>query len=168
MQCAAGRACGILAYAGAKPESVRVLTVHGWDDYASIVASYVWLAGDALANILVAVTLLALSAQSTTRDLVKNIVRLVIKTNTISALIAIVGIALLVGRPVRNIPHSTQLRTRLSPQGTIYTNTFLTILNNRAITRLIDPSSFEVEDRRPSDTSSTMQIIRRATMDRTQ
>ncbi|KAJ7075502.1 hypothetical protein B0H15DRAFT_956420 [Mycena belliarum] len=120
MQCATGIASGIYAY---------VRPIEHWS-IGALIALPTWLAGSALVEILIAVTMTYLlisatgSVQSSTRDLIKTVVALIIETNIFTAVAAILALALFFGCPNADyfvVP--------------TYANTLLTILNNRAMPR---------------------------------
>ncbi|KAJ7123951.1 hypothetical protein C8R43DRAFT_1147630 [Mycena crocata] len=124
-QAAGGIGAGIIAYITANPkhDTPRTVLVH------------LWLAGGAAADVLIAAAMTYLLFKAavipSTRDLVKDIVRLIIETNTFSAAVAIVGLALFVG-----VPNTTYFICPTMILPGIYANTLLVTLNNRAIARL--------------------------------
>ncbi|KAF8186049.1 hypothetical protein K438DRAFT_1973421 [Mycena galopus ATCC 62051] len=95
---------------------------------------YMWLVGDAVADLLIAATMtyvLTQASESQTRTIVRGVVRLVIETNTFSASVAIVGLVLFATMPTADyfICPWVPLRTMILPG--IYSNTLLVLLNNR-------------------------------------
>ncbi|KAJ7234056.1 hypothetical protein B0H12DRAFT_1327783 [Mycena haematopus] len=93
---------------------------------------YLWLTGGAVADVLIAVimTTLILKADmhSSTRDVAKDIVHLILETNTFSAVVDLLALSLFVAFPSAsycNCPGN------IIPG--IYANTLLATLNNRAI-----------------------------------
>ncbi|KAJ7472882.1 hypothetical protein B0H11DRAFT_1344259 [Mycena galericulata] len=99
----------------------------------STILTYVWLVSGAAADIMIAVmmTYLLLSAavHPSTRDVIKDVVTLIIETNTFSALVAILSLGLFVGS---GTTHYFSCPVVVLPG--IYANTLLATLNNRAIT----------------------------------
>ncbi|KAJ7464269.1 hypothetical protein B0H11DRAFT_2051916 [Mycena galericulata] len=95
--------------------------------------TYVWLVSGAAADIIIAVMmtylLLTTAVHPSTRDVVKDVVTLIIETNTFSALVAILTLGLLVGS--RSTDYFSCPAVVLPG---IYANTLLATLNNRAIT----------------------------------
>ncbi|KAJ7472863.1 hypothetical protein B0H11DRAFT_2430613 [Mycena galericulata] len=101
----------------------------------SVILSYVWLVSGAAADIMIAVMMTYLllrvssAAHPSTRDVVKDVVTLIIETNTFSALVAVLSLGFFVGHgtlyyfscPIIVLPG-------------IYANTLLATFNNRAIT----------------------------------
>ncbi|KAJ7464282.1 hypothetical protein B0H11DRAFT_2309462 [Mycena galericulata] len=98
-----------------------------------IILTYVWLVSGAAADIIIAVMmtylLLRTVVHPSTRDVIKDVVTLIIETNTFSALVAILTLGLLVGSGSTDyfICPSVVLPA-------VYANTLLATLNNRAIT----------------------------------
>jgi len=94
---------------------------------------YLWLVGDAVADIMIAVTMtIALlrargELHRQTNDIVGRIVRLTVETNTLSALIAIISMILFAG-----VPNTTYFIATTLFLGKIYANTLLVTFNNRA------------------------------------
>ncbi|KAJ7770495.1 hypothetical protein B0H16DRAFT_1515657 [Mycena metata] len=94
---------------------------------------YMWLIGDAVADLLIAGSMTFLLTQASknnhrqTNDLVKRIVRLIIETNALSASVAILGLILFAGAPGTNY---FVCPTMILPG--IYANTLLVTFNNRA------------------------------------
>ncbi|KAJ7109000.1 hypothetical protein C8R43DRAFT_183516 [Mycena crocata] len=115
----------IIAYMAANPEH----------DRPRAILLRLWLAGAAAADVLIAAAmtflLLKAAVNSSTRDLVKDVVRLIVETNTFSAVVAIVGLALFVG-----VPNTTYFICPTMILPGIYANTLLVTLNNRAVARL--------------------------------
>ncbi|KAJ7512067.1 hypothetical protein B0H11DRAFT_473038 [Mycena galericulata] len=102
-------------------------------DELRTVLVYMWLIGDALADVMIAASMTILLTQASrqnhkqTNDLVKRIVRLIIETNALSATVAIIGLILFAGVPGTNY---FVCPTMILPE--IYANTLLVTLNNRA------------------------------------
>ncbi|KAJ7464272.1 hypothetical protein B0H11DRAFT_2309443 [Mycena galericulata] len=116
-----------------------------------IILTYVWLVSAAAADIIIAVMmtylLLRTAVHPSTRDVVKDVVTLIIETNTFSALVAILTLGLLVGSgstidficpsvvlPGMYAPFSFFLSHTHELDVASYANTLLATLNNRAIT----------------------------------
>ncbi|KAJ7480464.1 hypothetical protein B0H11DRAFT_2025042 [Mycena galericulata] len=91
LQCAGGMGTGILSY-------MEAADVH---DTKRTVFVYLWLIGGAAVDLLMAVTMtiLILKTPTVPRDIVKTVVRLIIETNTLSAIAALLGLILYVGVP---------------------------------------------------------------------
>ncbi|KAJ7136431.1 hypothetical protein C8R43DRAFT_1203499 [Mycena crocata] len=125
VQAAGGIGAGIMAYITTNPKH----------DTTVIVLAELWLIGGAAADVLIAaaMTYLLLKAAviPSTRDLVKDVVRLIIETNTFSAAVAIVDLVLFVG--IKDNRYFI-CPTMILPG--IYANTLLVTLNNRATARL--------------------------------
>ncbi|KAJ7070454.1 hypothetical protein B0H15DRAFT_870523 [Mycena belliarum] len=121
-QCALGVASGIHVYVSA-PEQ--------WQDRFNLLFP-AWLAGSAIADILAALimTYLLLSAavHSSTRDRINRIVWLIIETNSLSAMVAILAVALFF-----SVPRTSCFEAAMWNLAGIYANTLLAVLNNRAI-----------------------------------
>ncbi|KAJ6461686.1 hypothetical protein C8R45DRAFT_1027720 [Mycena sanguinolenta] len=100
-------------------------------DHIRTVLVYMWLVGDAVADLMIAATMTYLltqaAAEPQTRSVVRGIVRLIIETNTFSASVAIVGLVLFAGMPGTDY---FVCPTMVLPG--IYANTLLVLLNNRA------------------------------------
>ncbi|KAJ7113246.1 hypothetical protein C8R43DRAFT_1242678 [Mycena crocata] len=130
VQAAGGIGAGIMAYT----------TTNAKHDTTVIVLAQLWLIGGATADVLIAaaMTYLLLKAAviPSTRDLAKDVVRLIIETNTFSAVVAIVGLVLFVG-----IKDNRYFICPAMILPGIYANTLLVTLNNRAIARLNSVSS---------------------------
>lgn len=101
--------------------------------FEGTVVVYLWLTGDALADISIAATMTFMLMRSRhdlhrqTNDMVRRIVRLVVETNTLSSGIAILSLVLFFGDSSETI--------FLCPtmiMGKIYANTLLVTFNNRA------------------------------------
>ncbi|KAJ7445556.1 hypothetical protein B0H11DRAFT_2087294 [Mycena galericulata] len=92
LQCVGGMGTGILSYMEAD-------AVH---DTKRTVFVYLWLIGGAAVDLLIAVTMtiLILKVPTVPRDIVKTVVRLVVETNALSAIAALLGLILYVGVPV--------------------------------------------------------------------
>ncbi|KAJ7755373.1 hypothetical protein DFH07DRAFT_492788 [Mycena maculata] len=123
IQAIGGMGGGIKAY-------VEANEVH---DQVRTALVYMWLIGDALADVMIAGSMTVLLTQASrqnhrqTNDLVKRIVRLIIETNALSATVAILGLILFAGVPGTNY---FVCPTMILPG--IYANTLLVTLNNRA------------------------------------
>ncbi|KAJ6620981.1 hypothetical protein B0H10DRAFT_1031632 [Mycena sp. CBHHK59/15] len=120
MQAAGGIGGGIKAYIAANEQH----------DHTRTVLVYLWLVGDAVADLMIAVTmthLLAKASEPKTQDIVRGVVRLIIETNTFSASVAIIGLVLFAGLPTADY---FICPTLILPG--IYANTLLVLLNNRA------------------------------------
>ncbi|KAJ7275027.1 hypothetical protein C8J57DRAFT_1313423 [Mycena rebaudengoi] len=119
IQAAGGIGGGIKAYVTANTEH----------DVARTVLVYLWLIGDAVADVAIAVVMTVLPVQSSrqTNDVVKRIVRLIMETNALSAGVAILGLVLFAGVPGTNY---FVCPTLILPG--IYANTLLITFNNRA------------------------------------
>ncbi|KAJ7442328.1 hypothetical protein B0H11DRAFT_2094171 [Mycena galericulata] len=91
LQCAGGMGTGILSYMDAA-------AVH---DTKRTVFVYLWLIGGAAVDLLIAVimAILILKTPTAPRDVVKTVVRLVVETNALSAIAALLGLILYVGVP---------------------------------------------------------------------
>ncbi|KAF5386559.1 hypothetical protein D9615_001588 [Tricholomella constricta] len=94
---------------------------------------YLWLVGDAVADVMIAATmtfsLLRASpkAHRQTNDVVSRIVRLTVETNALSAGVAIISLVLFAGTP-----GTTYFITPTLILGKLYANTLLVTFNNRA------------------------------------
>ncbi|KAJ7164438.1 hypothetical protein C8R46DRAFT_1099526 [Mycena filopes] len=125
-QCGAAMGYAILGALGEPPDS-----------RGRRVFIYIWLIGGASADVLImpvittALLLGASKQQKETRDIVNNVVRLVIETNALSAAVALLGLFQFAFR-------ATRLEfvgpTMILPG--IYSNTLLVMLNQRAAMRL--------------------------------
>ncbi|KAJ6467471.1 hypothetical protein DFH09DRAFT_1381453 [Mycena vulgaris] len=99
---------------------------------------YLWLIGDALADILIAgtMTFLLTTAKlpeqnySQTNDIVRRIVRLVIETNTVSTVVAVLSLLLFAGAP-----NTTYFICPTMVLAKLYSNTLLVTFNNRTFVR---------------------------------
>ncbi|KAJ6563919.1 hypothetical protein B0H19DRAFT_1258448 [Mycena capillaripes] len=104
---------------------------------SAVIFYYMWLVGGPVADVLIAITMtyLLLKAQvtSNTRDLVKDVVQLVLETNAFSAAVALVSLALYVGLP--NTPAGGAAVLVLPG---VYANTLLATLNNRAVIKRLN------------------------------
>ncbi|KAF7299210.1 hypothetical protein MIND_00869700 [Mycena indigotica] len=99
-------------------------------DQTRTVLVYMWLVGAAVADIMIAGTMTYLLSQASephTRDVVQGVIRLIIETNSFSASVAIIGLALFAGMPTSDY---FICPTMILPG--IYSNTLLVLLNNRA------------------------------------
>ncbi|KAF8189863.1 hypothetical protein K438DRAFT_1971374 [Mycena galopus ATCC 62051] len=123
IQAIGGMGGGIKAYIAVNEDHDEVRTV----------LVYMWLIGDAVADVMIAGTMSILLTQASrenhrqTNDLVKRIIRLIIETNALSASVAIVGLILFAGVPGTNY---FVCPTMVLPG--IYANTLLVTFNNRA------------------------------------
>ncbi|RDB21486.1 hypothetical protein Hypma_011894 [Hypsizygus marmoreus] len=122
-QCVGGFVGGVLARV-ASDVSKR----HAQDRFV-----YLWLVGDAVADIMIAgsMTYLLLRAGNKhhrqTNDIVMRIVQLTVETNSVSATVAIVSLILFAGAP-----GTTYFITPTMILGKLYANTLLVTFNNRA------------------------------------
>ncbi|KAJ7911095.1 hypothetical protein B0H13DRAFT_1477211, partial [Mycena leptocephala] len=119
LQAAGGMGAGIKTFIASNEEP----------DHARTVLIYLWLVGDAVADLLIAGTMTHLLTQASepqTQDIIRGVVRLLIETNTFSASVAIIGLALLAGMPNTNYWICPSM---ILPG--IYANTLLVLLNNR-------------------------------------
>ncbi|KAJ7918535.1 hypothetical protein B0H13DRAFT_2435858, partial [Mycena leptocephala] len=93
LQAAGGIGGGISAYLSSDEDH----------DHNRIIFIYLWLVGDAITDILIAavmtVLLMKASEHKQTTDIVKQIVRLVIETNTLSMIVAVLSLILFYGTP---------------------------------------------------------------------
>ncbi|KAJ7135994.1 hypothetical protein C8R44DRAFT_869687 [Mycena epipterygia] len=123
LQAAGGIGGGISSYLSANE-------VH---DHNRIIFVYLWLIGDAIADVLIAVTMsyLLLSASrqqhKQTNDIVKRIVRLTIETNALSMVVAVLSLILFYGTP-----NTTYFICPTMVLAKLYANTLLVTFNNRA------------------------------------
>ncbi|KAJ7480817.1 hypothetical protein FB451DRAFT_1238503, partial [Mycena latifolia] len=120
LQAAGGMGGGIKAFIAANEQHDHVRTI----------LVYLWLVGDAVADLMIAGTMTYLLRQASepqTQDIVRGVVRLIIETNTFSASVAIIGLALFAGMPTADY---FICPTMILPG--IYANTLLVLLNNRA------------------------------------
>ncbi|KAJ7057837.1 hypothetical protein C8F01DRAFT_325074 [Mycena amicta] len=117
-------------------------------DEARTVLVYMWLIGDAVADILIAAAMTFLltqaskSGHSQSNDLVKRIVRLILETNALSASVAILGLILFAGVPGTRYDFAIDPLPHLSLAATLSrlpwfclestANTLLVTFNNRA------------------------------------
>ncbi|KAJ7085125.1 hypothetical protein B0H15DRAFT_910485 [Mycena belliarum] len=121
VQAAGGMGGGLKAY----------IAANGDHDHARIVLVYMWLAGDAVADILIAGSMTYLLSQASephTRYLVRGVMRLIVETNAFSASVAIVGLILFAG-----VPNSTYFICPTLILPGLYANTLLLLLLNRAL-----------------------------------
>ncbi|KAJ7058335.1 hypothetical protein C8F01DRAFT_289640 [Mycena amicta] len=116
-------------------------------DHARTVLVYMWLVGDAIADILIAITMTHILSKATaenTKQMVRGVVRIVVETNAFSASVALLGLILFAG-----VPNTTYFICPTMILPGIYANTLLVVLNNRAF------ASGAVRARtRPSNTNS--------------
>ncbi|KAJ6552985.1 hypothetical protein B0H19DRAFT_1236145 [Mycena capillaripes] len=120
LQAAGGIGGGVKAFIAANEQHDQVRTI----------LVYLWLVGDAVADLMIAGTmtyLLTRTSEPQTRDIVRGVVRVIIETNTFSASVAIIGLALFSGMPGKDY---FICPTMILPG--IYANTLLVLLNNRA------------------------------------
>ncbi|KAJ7755348.1 hypothetical protein DFH07DRAFT_920574 [Mycena maculata] len=102
-------------------------------DHNRIIFVYLWLVGDAVADILIAgaMSYLLMSASrqqhKQTNDIVKRIVRVTVETNALSMLVAVISLALFYG-----IPNTTFFVCPTMVLAKLYANTLLVTFNNRA------------------------------------
>ncbi|KAJ7464195.1 hypothetical protein B0H11DRAFT_2240598 [Mycena galericulata] len=117
-QCAGGMGTGILSY-------IEAADVH---DTKRTVFVYLWLIGGAAVDLLIAVTMtiLILKTPTVPRDIVKTVVRLIIETNALSAIAALLGLILYVG-----VPNTTYWICPTMVLPVISANTLLLALNHR-------------------------------------
>ncbi|KAK7046665.1 hypothetical protein R3P38DRAFT_79558 [Favolaschia claudopus] len=123
IQAIGGMGGGIKAYVAANQDHDELRTV----------LVYMWLIGDAVADLMIAATMTVLltrasmNSQRQSNDIVKRIVRLIIETNALSASVALIGLILFAGVPGTNY---FVCPTQILPG--IYANTLLVTFNNRA------------------------------------
>ncbi|KAJ7107930.1 hypothetical protein C8R44DRAFT_986985 [Mycena epipterygia] len=145
VQAVGGIGGGVKAYIAANEQHDQARTV-------LVYVCPMWLVGDAVADILIAITmthLLAKASDPQTRHLVRGVVRLIIETNTFSASVALVGLVLFAGLPTADY---FICPTMILPG--IYANTLLVVLNNRA--RPSSPYAHpDADDMYVSDSSTT-------------
>ncbi|KAJ6556999.1 hypothetical protein DFH09DRAFT_548073 [Mycena vulgaris] len=121
VQAAGGMGGGIKAYIAANEQH----------DQARTILVYMWLVGDAVADILIAITmtfLLTRASEPQTQHIVRGVVRVIIETNIFSASVAVIGLVLFAGLPTADY---FICPTMILPG--IYANTLLVLLNNRAL-----------------------------------
>ncbi|KAJ7099044.1 hypothetical protein C8R43DRAFT_1048687 [Mycena crocata] len=121
----------MLQAAGGMGGGIKALITHNAQhDEIRTKLVYMWLVGDAVADLMIAVTMTTLLMQASepqTRDIVRGIIRLIIETNSFSASVAIVGLVLFAALPGTDY---FVCPTMVLPG--IYANTLLVLLNNRA------------------------------------
>ncbi|KAJ6631105.1 hypothetical protein B0H10DRAFT_2207493 [Mycena sp. CBHHK59/15] len=123
LQAAGGIGGGISSYLAANE-------VH---DHNRIIFVYMWLIGDAVADILIAFTMTFLLMNASrqqhkqTNDIVKRIVRLTIETNALSTIVAVLSLILFYGTP-----NTTYFICPTMVLAKLYANTLLVTFNNRA------------------------------------
>ncbi|KAJ7911097.1 hypothetical protein B0H13DRAFT_1713917 [Mycena leptocephala] len=120
LQAAGGMGAGIKTFIASNEQHDSERTVY----------IYLWLVGDAVADLLIAGTmthLLTKASEPQTQDIIRGVVRLLIETNTFSASVAIIGLALFAGMPDSNY---WLVPCMILPG--IYANTLLVLLNIRA------------------------------------
>ncbi|KAJ7829039.1 hypothetical protein B0H13DRAFT_2116545 [Mycena leptocephala] len=126
LQAAGGLGGGISAY----------LSANEAHDHNRVIFVYLWLVGEAAADVLIAATmtyfLLNASHQQhkQTNDIVKRIVRLTVETNGLSTVVAIISIILFYGTP-----NTTYFICPTMVLAKLYANTLLVTFNNRAFIR---------------------------------
>ncbi|KAF8185570.1 hypothetical protein K438DRAFT_2155427 [Mycena galopus ATCC 62051] len=134
-QLAGGMGSGILSFIQEyKVYDFNADDIIGLHTRTHAVLLYLWLTGAPVADVLIAIAmttlLLKADMHSATRDVVKDIVHLILETNAFSAAVALVALFVFVGFP--NTPY-TGCPLLILPG--IYANTLLVTLNNRAIIR---------------------------------
>ncbi|KAF7323865.1 hypothetical protein MKEN_00607900 [Mycena kentingensis (nom. inval.)] len=123
----------IQAIGGMGSGSVALMTANENHDGIRNTLVYMWLIGDAIADVFIAVTMsyLLLSASrqqhKQTNDIVRRIVRLTVETNTLSTVTAIVSLILFYG-----VPNTTYFIGPTMVLAKLYANTLLVTFNNRA------------------------------------
>ncbi|KAJ7869943.1 hypothetical protein B0H14DRAFT_3577560 [Mycena olivaceomarginata] len=130
-QLAGGMRCGILSFYRAASRSAKDIT--GLHDKTHMVLIYLWLIGGPVADVLIAIAMTTLCLLKTeihaaTRDIMKDVVHLILETNTFSAAVTLVALFLFIGFP--NTPYFGCAVIILPG---VYANTLLATLNNRAI-----------------------------------
>jgi len=98
-----------------------------------------WLGGSAITDTIIAVSLTYLLLRSRsqnyrTNDIILKIIRLTVETNSLTAFMAIIALATMV-IPAIAPPKTTIFMCPCYILGKLYSNTFLTMLNNRAFIR---------------------------------
>ncbi|KAJ6452245.1 hypothetical protein C8R45DRAFT_1223575 [Mycena sanguinolenta] len=123
-QCAGGMGAGIISYMDGN-------AVH---DNTRTIFVYLWLIGSATVNILIAgiMTCLLLAAETEERGILKCTVRMVIETNTWTAISALLGLLLYVA-----CPNTTYWVCPMLILPGIYANTLMVSLNSRTTQREI-------------------------------
>ncbi|KAI0261387.1 hypothetical protein BC834DRAFT_972791 [Gloeopeniophorella convolvens] len=122
---------------------------HFSKSHRAIAYVYVWLIGDAVADVLIAVSMTYLLLRSrkqeyqfSSNSILAKIVRLTIETNAASATVAIVALVMFVGWP-----HHNYFYCPTAVLGKIYSNTLLVTFNNRISfrhgTHVRNPSSHD-------------------------
>ncbi|KAJ7096728.1 hypothetical protein B0H15DRAFT_55355 [Mycena belliarum] len=102
-------------------------------DHIRVVFVYIWLIGDAIADVFIAGTMSYLLMRASrnqhkqTNDIVKRIVRLTIETNALSTFVAIISLILFFGTP-----NTTYFICPTMVLAKLYANTLLVTFNNRA------------------------------------
>ncbi|KAJ7722348.1 hypothetical protein B0H16DRAFT_1600810 [Mycena metata] len=120
LQAAGGMGGGIKAFIASNEQHDQVRTT----------LVYLWLVGDAVADVAIAATMTYLLTQASerqTQDIVRGVVRLIVETNIFSASVATIGLVLFAAMPEADY---FICPTMILPG--IYANTFLVLLNNRA------------------------------------
>ncbi|KAJ6583064.1 hypothetical protein DFH09DRAFT_1275430 [Mycena vulgaris] len=126
LQAAGGLGGGISSYLSANEEH----------DHNRVIFVYLWLIGEAVADVLIAVTMTYLLLKAShqqhrqTNDIVKRIVRLTIETNALSTIVAIISVILFYGTP-----NTTYFIAPTMVLAKLYANTLLVTFNNRAFIR---------------------------------
>ncbi|KAJ7432831.1 hypothetical protein B0H11DRAFT_2297150 [Mycena galericulata] len=109
-------------------------------DHDRTIFVYMWLIGDAFADILIAAVMTVLLTKASllqhhhkqTNDIVKRIVRLVIETNTLSMIVAVLSLILFIGTP-----NTTYFICPTMVLAKLYSNTLLVTFNNRLFIRKV-------------------------------
>ncbi|KAI0041972.1 hypothetical protein FA95DRAFT_1610585 [Auriscalpium vulgare] len=99
----------------------------------TVPATYFWLLGEAVADLLIAGTmvwLLSTSRGSYSNRLLSKIMRLCIETNVLSATVAVIAFILYVAKP-----NTTYIITPTAILGKLYSNTLMVSLNSRVMLR---------------------------------
>ncbi|KAJ6571722.1 hypothetical protein B0H19DRAFT_1130882 [Mycena capillaripes] len=123
LQAAGGVGGGISSYLSANE-------VH---DHNRVIFVYLWLIGDVIADVFIALTMTYLLTKASrqqhkqTNDIVKRIVRLTIETNALSTVVAILSLILFYGTP-----NTTYFICPTMVLAKLYANTLLVTFNNRA------------------------------------
>ncbi|KAF7358836.1 hypothetical protein MSAN_01223200 [Mycena sanguinolenta] len=128
-----GLGSGALAYVEQfKIHSFSANDLVSLEDRQHATLIYLWLISGPIADVLIAVTMTTLilrtDMHSATRDVAKDIVRLILETNTFSAAVGLLALFLFVG-----LPRTTYCSCPGIILPGIYANSLLATLNNRAI-----------------------------------
>ncbi|KAJ7762391.1 hypothetical protein DFH07DRAFT_409631 [Mycena maculata] len=134
-QCAGGMGSGILGYMDPNmTDEVLGTNLFPLHDNKHTILAYLWLIGDAVADVLIAITmtflLLKADVVPATREIVHKVTTLVVETNIFSAIIAVLSLLLFVG-----IPDTSYFACPTFILSGIYANTLLLSLNNRATSK---------------------------------